>query len=71
MVTAALAADVASAGLGKLAQTIDPNLAKTLAGVDVDAATTLADTGETAAKTARILSNVGEQELKAQAILKL
>ena len=56
----AIAPDVASAGLGKLAQTIDPNLAKTLAGVDVDAATTLADTGETAAKTARILSNVGE-----------
>ena len=47
----AIAPDVASAGLGKLAQTIDPNLAKTLAGVDVDAATTLADTGETAAKT--------------------
>jgi len=58
--TLAAAPDLISGGLGNIAGRIDPNIANTMAGVDVDAATQLADTGKLAAKTARVLSNVGQ-----------
>jgi len=59
---AALAAapDVLSQGLGNIAGRIDPNIANTMAGVDVDAATQLADTGKLAAQTASALSKASE-----------
>ena len=44
--TLAAAPDLISGGLGNIAGRIDPNIANTMAGVDVDAATQLADTEE-------------------------